>query len=115
MVSTNPTSVYIGRNTTVSCVISTDGFVDVNLTPTITWQVSSAQNEPETIIPDEITVITPVVFSTSLEYTPILGDMTFTCTASVEPMQPSLNVVGSQQTSTTYFLNVQGIVYSSFI
>ncbi len=110
VVSTNPSSVYIGRNTTVICIVSSGGFIDVDITPTISWQVSNPQDDvpPQTIIPDTISSITPTIFSTSLEFNPILGDMVFTCSASVEPIQPMLNVAGSQQTSTTFFLNVEG-------
>lgn len=104
---------YIGRNITVSCIISTDAFVDINITPTISWEVSYSESDgqtvSETIESAEISTITPVVFLTSLEYTPILRDMTFTCFGSVEPTQQSLDLVGSEETNETLILIVPGI------
>ena len=105
---------YIGRNVTVSCLISADEFLDINITPTISWEVSyselDGQTVTETIESSEISTITPVIFVTSLEYSPILRDMTFTCFGSVEPTQLSPDLVGSEETNETLILIVPGIL-----
>lgn len=111
--STGVKPTYIGRNVSVTCTIMADAFTDVDIIPTIYWMVTYFNGEvpmTEMIRPtsSDITTITPLIYSTSLDFSPITRDMTLKCFGSIRPAQPSLTLLMSEESNNTFSLIAQG-------
>ena len=98
-------SIYIGKPITVSCTIGADASVDIAITPRISWEVTYVDDgEPITdrFEAMEIVAITPLVFSTTLQYNPILRNMNFTCVSSVQPEENDQSLVIASINTTVF-------------
>lgn len=96
-------SIYIGKPVLVSCTIGADASVDIDISPQISWEVSYV-SDGEVISNNfeamDIATITPLVFSTTLEYDPIVRDMNFTCISSVQPVEVDQSLVLPSNSTT---------------
>ena len=105
-----PSVVYYGRNVTVTCFIAVGIFVNIPVTPVVTWEVtttsSEGQSAPERFQAEEIIQDSnPGLYRTTLEYNPIQNNMVFKCYGSLQPAAPSLFLLNSGEGNNTVQLD----------
>ena len=106
-------NVTIGQNVTVQCAITTNYGrpTDIEVTPHISWDIESNENDEivmETLEDVQLTMLTTAVFTSELQYNPILATRTFTCRSYVEPLVPNLLVRQSDTNFSSKTVNPRG-------
>ena len=98
-------NITTGQNITIRCAITTNygRVTDIEVIPHIFWDITY-ENDGEVMrssFEAQLTNLTPAVFLSTLEYTPILNTMNFTCRSSVEPLSDINNGTLVRQSATS--------------
>ena len=83
-------NITTGQNITTQCAITTNygRVTDIEVIPHIFWDIAYENNGEvmRSSFEAQPTTLTPAVFLSTLEYTPILNTMNSTCRSYVEPL-----------------------------
>ena len=105
-----PSMVYYGQNVTVKCFLSVGIYVDIPVTPVVTWQVTTSlpkgQSVTQRFLSEEVIQDSnPGLYRATLEYNPIQNNIVFKCFGSLQPAAPSLYLRNSEEGNSTLELD----------